>query len=239
VPSYLDRFRTDRSYAALSNADVDGDPGDGTPATGDSVGTWNGAFEWTTPVDTPQGWSTVLTLRDLLRSTGTIAAPESARVDVTPRRVQQFAVAPFSAVPWSIVRVADQARIASGVVTADSLGVVTVPGVRVLRAGSRLELGALAVSAAPPPGVGTRFGLVCPSPVRAGALAANVEWAASRPSDVDLLDVEGRRVARLYAGTPQPGRARYVLRTGVPPGLYFLRARSGGEERVSRVVVLR
>ncbi len=239
APGYLDRFRTDRSFAALSNADVDGDPGDGSPATGDTVGTWGGAFEWTTPVDTPGGWSTTLTLRDLVASTGTIAAPESALVDVTPRRVQNFSVAPFAPVPWRVVRVADQAEIASGLVTADSLGVVTVPGVRVLRAGSRLDLGGLAVSGAPSPAAGARFRLSCPSPVRSGAFAAVVEWGGSGPAELDVLDVAGRRVARLFAGSPERGPARYTLRRGLAPGLYFLRARSGGEERVRRVVVLR
>jgi hypothetical protein len=240
VPSYLDRLRTNRSFPALSHCDRDEQLGDGSPASGDSVGTLNGPVEWAVPGDDPGGWSVVLTLRPLTPSTGTIPAPESVLVDVTPRRLQAFTVAPFATVPYRVVRMADLAVLDHGVLVADGLGVVTVEDVRVHRTGTRVEIGAPALADAEPVDPPRTLRLSCPSPARAGSLEALVEWPAAAESRLDLLDVSGRRVRTLFHGVPSAGRARYAAgATGVAPGLYFLSARCGGEQRVQRVVVLR
>jgi hypothetical protein len=47
-------FRSDRSWPAFSHCSADGALGDGTPASGDSLGTLNGSMEWDPVVtDTP------------------------------------------------------------------------------------------------------------------------------------------------------------------------------------------
>jgi len=240
APAYLDRFRTDRSFPALSNCDADGDPGDGSPASGDSVGTLNGHVEWEVPTEHPQGWSVTLTLRPLTRSTGVIPAPESALVDVSPRRLRTFAVAPRAAVPWRVVRAADGAVIATGLATSDEHGLLTVAGVRVHRPGTRLELGAPAVAGVAPAGGPAALRLACATPARAGSLEAAVDWPAEAEARLELLDVAGRRVLTLFEGRPAAGRARYAARgRAIEPGLYFLAARCGAERAVRRVVVLR
>lgn len=239
-PAYLDRFRTDRSFPALSGCDLDGDPGDGTPASGDSVGTLNGPVEWDVPAETPSGWSVTLTLRALELTTSTVPAPESALVDVSPRRLQAFVIAPLAVVPYRIVRSADEAVLAAGMATADSFGVVTVPRVRVLRAGTRVELGAPAVATAAPAGGPPRLRLSCASPVRGGAFEAIVDWPAGGEGRLELLDVGGRRVLSLFEGGVAAGRQRYRARPGsLPPGLYFLSARCGDARSLRRVVALR
>lgn len=240
APAYLDRLRTNRSFPALSNGDADGDPGDGTAASGDSVGTLNGHVEWAVPEEDAAGWSVTLTLRALTRTTGTVPAPESALVDVTPRRLQAFAYAPGEAVPYRVVRVADEAVLARGSATVDSSGALTVAAVRVHREGTRVELGDPALLAAGPAAGPRALSLACPTPARAGSLRALVEWPAAEESRLELLDVGGRRVATLFAGRPSPGPARYEApRAPLAPGLYFLRARCGAEQAARRVVVLR
>lgn len=240
TPADLTRLRTDRSFPALSNGDADGDPGDGSPASGDSVGTLNGHLEWDVPVEDAAGWSVTLTLRPLTRTTGTVPAPESALVDVTPRRLQSFAFSPGEAVPYRVVRVADEAVLARGSATVDSSGALTVAAVRVHREGTRVELGDPALLAAGPAAGPRALSLACPTPARAGSLRALVDWPAAEESRLELLDVGGRRVATLFAGRPSPGPARYdAPRAPLSPGLYFLRARCGAEQAARRVVVLR
>ena len=240
LPAYLDRLRTNRSFPALSHCDRNGLLGDGSPADGDSVGTLNGHVEWDVPEEDPAGWSVDLTLRALSPSTGTIPTPESVLVDVTPRRLQAFTVAPFAQVPYLVVRIADSAILDRGDVEADSLGVLTVQAVRVHRTGTRLELGAPAVAGAGPVTVPRGLRLSCVSPARAASLEAAVEWPEPKESRLDLLDVGGRRVRTLFHGIPSAGRARYPAgAAGLPPGLYFLSARCGDEQRVQRVVILR
>lgn len=239
-PWYLDRFRSDRSFPALSNCDLDGALGDGSPADGDSVGTLNGFVEWAPPEEDPQRWSVTLTLRGLALTTGAIPAPESALVDVTPRRLRAFAVAPNAGVPYRAVRVADGAVLASGVATADERGTVTVGGVRVLREGTRVDLGSPAVTGVGPGTAPARLRLACVTPIRGRALEAAVDWPSGSDGRLELLDVGGRRVLTLFAGRPEAGRSRYVAREGaLAPGLYFLVARCGAERAVRRVAVLR
>ena len=61
-------------------------------------------------------------------------SPESARVDVTLRRLRAFKVKPGDRVRWSFGD-------AAGEVVADADGLVTVPGLEVARAPRRLVLG--------------------------------------------------------------------------------------------------
>lgn len=240
APGYLDRFRTDRSYPALSHCDLDGRLGDGTPTEGDSVSSLNGALEWSVPDEDAEGWRVTLTLRALTLASGTVPAPESALVDVTPRRLQAFAVPPLAPVPYRIVRSADGAVLAFGTAVSDSFGLVTLERVRVHRSGTRVEFGAPAATAGAPgigPGPGLR--LACPSPVRRRSLAASVSWPKEADSRLDLIDVTGRRVLTLYRGRPAPGPARYASpANGLAPGLYFLDARCGDERQVRRAVLL-
>jgi hypothetical protein len=200
----------------------------------------NGHVEWDVPEEDPGSWSVTLTLRPLTPSSGTIPAPESLLVDITPRRLQAFTAAPFTQVPYKVVRVADSATLDAGFVEADAVGVVTVTGIRVLRTGTRVELGVLALAGTGPVAPPRGLRLSCPSPARAASLEASVEWPAAKESRLELLDVGGRRVRTLFHGVPIAGRARYPAGAGgLSPGLYFLSARCGDEQRVQRVVVLR
>src|SRR5262249_55671896 len=141
------------SWPAFSHCSADGVIGDGTAASGDSLGTLNGYMEWDPAVtDTPNAWGVKLSTRALTTQWGPLAAPESLRVDVTPRRTQQFRPSPGTVVQGSARRLSDGAIVQRDSVVAAALGLVTLPQVRVQRTGTVLAVFTSAsVTAAPPP----------------------------------------------------------------------------------------
>jgi pimeloyl-ACP methyl ester carboxylesterase len=151
-PRWLYRFRSTLSWPAFSNCSADDAPGDGTVASGDTLGTINGTMDWDPAVsDSAARWAVTLKTRTIPTLWGTRPAPESLTVDVTPRRVQRFTAAPGTSVTWSAVRISDNATVQQGSVTVDPDGLVTVPQVRTYRTGTRLTL------VAPPPGSAFRM----------------------------------------------------------------------------------
>jgi hypothetical protein len=242
---YLYRFRTDLSFPALSNCSADGDPGDGDAASGDSIGTINGFAEWDDQVvDTPGEWQVRLRLRGLPTLWGPVVpAPDSATVDVTPRRIQRFEVTPGAEYGWQVVRSSDSAIVQLGTAMADASGVLTIPGVMVFRAGSLLKVGSpliVGVGSEPARGAPGRpmFGAV-PSPLRY-ATALSIQWPGAGSASVDLLDAAGRRVRSIFRGSVEPGRRdAFIDPAGLSSGIYFVRARQGGAAAVLRIAMLR
>jgi len=239
--NYLWRFCTNRSFPALSNCSADDDPGNGAPDSGDLVGTINGFVEWdTTLVDEWDRWQTTLNLRDLLTVTGTIHAPESLTVDVTPRRLQRFGSVPGEPCAYRVVRTGDGAVVQSGNVLPDSIGRLTVTAVKVYRAGSRLELDYSRLLDACPPATPRLLALALTRNPVVGRADLVLVWPAAGDGRVDLLDVSGRLVRVLWRGPAQEGPARLALETtGLPSGLYFVQARTDQERLVRRIILLR
>jgi hypothetical protein len=237
---YLRRYRRATSYPALTHCSLDDDPGDGDPDVGTPVGQHGGFVEWDPqPMDQPQVWGVKLSLRDLHTTTGPRAAPDSATVDVTPRRLQQFVVTPLASYAWSLKRLSDGVTVGSGTVNADANGLVTVPAATVYRSGSWLVIRAPGNA-----GVGARAPATLTlaperQPAR-GVTTLAVSWPASGDARLELLDVGGRRVRVLVAGAVRSGIARVSLdTTTLAPGLYFARALEGPARAVARVVVVR
>lgn len=155
-PAYLFRFRTNRSYPALAHCSADFDPGNGTSTSGDSVGCINAFVEWdTTLVDTPGAWETTLRLRNLTLLNGIMPAPDTTRVDVTPRRLQQFTVVAGASYAYEVRAVVGNQLLASGNVVADPIGLVTVPQVKVPRTGARVHLTPVMAASETGAGAGT------------------------------------------------------------------------------------
>jgi len=238
---YVYRYRSDRSFPALSNCSTDLNPGDGHAASGDSVGTINGYVEWdtTTIVDSRLVWGIRLTLRDLATRWGTLRAPDSLSVDVTPRRLQQFRIQPETPVQYSLTD-AGGVLFASGAALSDAHGVVTIPAVTVRRSGTRLALWQLpnnsGVRAAAVDGV-TLSGLVNPLH---GACRFEVAWPRSGAGRVEVLDVSGRRVRRVWSGVASAGpQSERLDATGLASGVYLLCARQGSAVTTRRFVVVR
>ncbi len=241
-PSGLWRWNSHMSFPALSNCSADDDPGDGDPAHGDSLGTINGHVQWDSLLtDVPSGWAVTLRPRDLTTSFGPRPAPDSFTVDVTPRRLRAFHVTPGQSVPWRVLRVDDDAIVQSGVVVGDSLGRVTVEGVRVHRGGSLLTIGdvvLLDAGPAPRPRLRTPSLSLARNPLR-GAGEARVAWPADGDARIELLDVSGRRVHTLWRGVAVVGAARHAIPAGaLRAGLYWVVASQGDARVTKRLVVL-
>ncbi|HUK64400.1 MAG TPA: alpha/beta hydrolase-fold protein [Dongiaceae bacterium] len=240
--SQLRRYRRAQSFPALSRCSLDDDPGDGDPTHGDLVGQINAFVVWDTSLaDYPDRWEVKLSLRDLTLSSGTRVAPASATVDVTPRRLQHFQVNPLASYAWSLRRLADNAPIASGVVAADALGLVTVPAVTVLRDGVLLRInvpGPADVHAPSAPAGSLSLTLVR-EPARDRAELA-VVWPRAGEARIELFDAGGRRVVVPFEGMVAAGATRIAFdaRT-LAAGLYFARATQGADRAIARVVVLR
>jgi hypothetical protein len=109
-----------------------------SPVPPQAVGGYNATLEWSAswdpwdgpPVDTAEEW------RISLRTTDGSAQT----VDVTPRRLQTFRIAPGTAYAWQNRRVADDSVLASGTVTADKSGLLLVPRFAVSAEGNRLSI---------------------------------------------------------------------------------------------------
>jgi hypothetical protein len=227
---YLYRFRSDRSWPALSNCSIDMDPGSGLPAEGDSVGTINGFVEWdTTIVDSPREWSATLWLRDLPTRWGVLEAPDECTVDVTPRRLQKLEIVDGITYQWTVRTLRGNRMLQKGEVMPDGQHLLTLPGVKIDRDGVIVTVtieGKAArgstewdpVGLAPPP--------LEIEPEGTGTFA--ITWAADGHGAVDLLDISGRRLRRIEDGIVRAGRARYAVSLdGLPSGIYFLSARQG------------
>lgn len=233
-------FRLDRSFPALSRCTADGDMGDGSPESGDSLGTINGHVDWDTSlVDLPDLWMCTLRTVSLTHRDGVLPAPDSAQVDVTPRRLQQFLVAIGAPYAYEVNDVLSGQRLAAGTVFADSDGLLTVPQVPVRPTGTRLTLShpttRTLANTAPREAPAIRLGA---NPVR-GSARLSVRWPAALPVQVRLLDASGRLVRLLHSGEADPETQLVVPAAGLAPGLYWIDARQGEAHASRRLVVLR
>lgn len=81
--------------------------------------------------------------------------------------------------------------------------------------------------------------------IPAGERAGNPGRATGLPGDVSLVDMSGRTVRTLWAGTLDrltfdvPFSARDSRGQKLPPGLYFVVVRAGTHRSISRVAVVR
>lgn len=238
---YLYRYRTNRSYPAVTNCAADQDPGDGNAADGDSVGTIGGAVEWDSVlVDQPQGWRCTLWTRALTAQWGVFAAPESTTADVTPRRLQSFLVTPGAPYSYTVTRRSDGALVRSGTVIADALGLLTVTGVPIYSGGSVLALADPAALAVPGRGASGALRLTVGGATLAHRRTLSVSWPAAGAAELELLDLSGRRVATLERGPVAAGARAYTLETGaLASGVYFVSARQAGARGASKLLVVR
>ena len=237
---YIYRFRTNRSFPALSSCSVDNNPGDGSLASGDSVGCINGWVEWdTTLVDRPDRWETRLWTRDLPQLQGWVSGPDSVTVDVTPRRLQQFVVVDGATYHYTVVRSSDGAVVQDGTLSPDESHLLTVPQARVYRGGTvvRLEpVGALAVGGDVPGGA-IRIALAR-NPI-APLTPVELRWPAAGPARVDQIDLSGRIVRTLLDAKVAAGPTRLTLSSRtLESGVYFLVASQRGLRAVQRTVVI-
>jgi hypothetical protein len=137
-------FRLDLSFPAFSNFSANNNPGTGAGDAvggddqlgdntydGDSAGGFNRFLRWnsTTIVDQPAEYAIELKL-----SAGASGYKGNGEtVDVTPRRLQKFAVKPGAKYAWT-------SGAQTGEATADAEGLLTIPGVKVGSAFTKLSV---------------------------------------------------------------------------------------------------
>ncbi len=147
---WMHRFALDQSYPAFTNSSANDDPGEGIAASGDPEGHINRGLDWQDVVDERDQWAATVTW--YLSDT---ALP--LRVDVTPRRVQNFILKPGEKVDADVYCFVCKGSIGSQVLTADEHGLVTFSGMKILGpAGARITLKRANENAQPglPPGGG-------------------------------------------------------------------------------------
>jgi pimeloyl-ACP methyl ester carboxylesterase len=134
-PQKLFAFSLKESFPAFSNFSVDDNAGDGDKADGDLVGYINFGLEWDGLQDEQDSYEITVRL-----GAGDASLPVT--VDITPRRLQNFKIAPFQQV-LIVNRDSDGREVARGVARADSNGKVTCEDFKITdKQGNRLSISA-------------------------------------------------------------------------------------------------
>jgi hypothetical protein len=94
---------------------------------------WDGA-----PIDLPDVWK--MSFCSVANGSTTCGSNRKQTVDITPRRLQHFAVTPGAQYDWQNQRISDGEIVDQGSVTADANGLITVPEFLVSPMGNRLIL---------------------------------------------------------------------------------------------------
>ena len=128
-------LRCDLTLPAFTRCSLDDDPGNGDPNDGDPHGQVNGFLYWRTDdiVDENARWAMTLKLSQR-------ADADDCTADVTPRRCRRFRPSPGQSIRWVNRSSATGRTVQQGRATVDKYGLVTVPQVRVSKAGNRLIL---------------------------------------------------------------------------------------------------
>ena len=89
-------------------------------------------------IDEPETWAVTVWLAGPNKR-GEFGSPaDSATMDITPRRCQKFKAEPGERFFWTNTSVGDDKAIASGKVSADKWGLVTIKDIVVNKAGNRI-----------------------------------------------------------------------------------------------------
>lgn len=128
-------IRTNQSLPAFTNCSLDNNPGTGDPGNGDASGQINAYLYWepNSIIDRPERWEITAGLIE--------GAPQdSAAVDITPRRRQQFRARPGDHFTWSNTSLHSNKAIQSGQVMTDQWGLITLEKVLVGKSKNRISI---------------------------------------------------------------------------------------------------
>jgi len=160
------RYEIHQALPVFTNYELDSAAGNGDPLDGDAVGSINASIGWDTSlvIDEPDrvGFTCFLRGGEALDS----ASQPQADVDWTPRRLQQLAITAGQHLVYSNRRGSGALLIDERVVTADALGLVTVPAVELSVESNALELATIDFPAGP--GGGPPVHLLATGPLALG-----------------------------------------------------------------------
>lgn len=133
------KFRTNVSYPAVSNCDINQNPGDGTASNGDPYGAYSAYVTYDSVTDNPCKWTCKLNLVNY--TVGGVAQGNytSCYADITIRRAQNFKPSGGVTLKWAVYD-KDNVKIQSGSFTYSAGARITIGGVKVKKTGSRLEV---------------------------------------------------------------------------------------------------
>ena len=128
-------IRTNQSLPAFTHCSLDSNPGNGNPGDGDPSGQINCCLFWETNniVDRPEQWEMTVGLVGE-------APRDTATVDITPRRRQQFKTQPAAQFTWTNTSLDQNKVIQSGRVVADKWGLVTLEKIVIGKKKNRLSI---------------------------------------------------------------------------------------------------
>jgi hypothetical protein len=237
--SFFTRYRTNLSYPAFSNCSINNNPGNGTPSSGDLIGTINGHLDWTDDiVDTTDRWEVTLRIKDLATTSGARIAPDSATTDVTLRRLQAFSVPSGYTVNWENRR--GTFVVQQGSFAHDS-GLVTIPAVKVYRDSSRLTVTYTLASVAEEEPLPREFTLLQNYPNPFNPTTEIQFTIVNRQSTiVKVYDVLGRDIATLVNEVKEPGT--YTVQwdaSGQASGVYFCRLQTSSLVDMKKLLLLK
>jgi hypothetical protein len=163
IPGGVYRFRRNEMFPAFANASHgNSNYGHMLPADSfnipevdanfrfDSLGALNCQFDWSSSlrrlsfpgdslVDSPESLRVLFVTSTYEYMVDSIRV-DSARVDITPRRLQQFKINPFDKINWKNINVNSGNVVESGSVTADSFGLATIPQFLITSSANRMIL---------------------------------------------------------------------------------------------------
>ena len=76
-------------------------------------------------------------------------------------------------------------------------------------------------------------------PLFSGGLSIRLGLPERMKVSLSVYDVTGRKISRLLSGTLEPGFHEVRWNGDVPPGMFFICLKAGGEFRVKRVVKIK
>lgn len=131
----------DETVPGLSNLS-----GNSSIPPGGSGNIYNQTIKWSSswdpwdgpPIDRTDQWQ--ISLCSVASGSKDCGTGEDQTVDVTPRRVQHFQIVPGQVYRWENRRATNTNLIASGTVTADSNGMITITGFKVTAKGNQLVI---------------------------------------------------------------------------------------------------
>lgn len=132
-------IRKNESYPVFTHASCDQQsPWLSGNADFDGYGQMNAYFRWKSVTDTPAKLALQLWIEHPPVTSGKMAMPDAASVDITPRRLQQFRVGPGQTYTWSLTR--DGKPVASGKVKPDACDLLTVKQIQLTTSTAELTI---------------------------------------------------------------------------------------------------
>ena len=237
--SFFTRYRTNLSYPAFSNCSINDKPGNGTPSHGAPIGSINGHLDWDDNIiDLANRWEIKLYLKDLKNTSGSDNAPDSAKTDVTLRRLQNFSVPEGLQINWENHR--NNILVQRGSFVYDS-GLVTIKGVKVYKDSSRLSITYGAVLVDEIKGLPIEYALIqnYPNPFNP---TTSIQYSIANRQFVTLkiFNVLGQEIETLVNEEKTAGNYQVEFNAAeLPSGVYFYRIQAGSFNQVRKMLLIK